>query len=72
MCLDLWCDLGSLAYAITPLLSQNRSTWFEILGTTPSLVMNFLIQTTSLAASDVAIYSASVVESAMVTCFELF
>ena len=72
MCLDLWCDLGSLAHAIAPLLSQNRSTGFEILGTTPSPVMNFLIQTTSLVAYDAAIYSASVVESATLSCFELF
>ncbi|EFH51116.1 predicted protein, partial [Arabidopsis lyrata subsp. lyrata] len=44
----------------------------EILGTTPSSVMNFLIQTASLAASEAAIYSASVVESATVLCLELF
>ena len=43
-----------------------------MLGTTPSSVMNFLIQTASLAASDAAIYSAFVVESATVLCFELF
>ena len=41
-------------------------------GTIPSLVMNFLIQTTSLAAFDAAIYSASVVELAMTPCLELF
>ena len=34
-------------------------------------MMNFLIQTASLAASDVAIYLASIVESATVSCFEL-
>ena len=72
MSLDLWCDLGSLACVIAPLLSQNRSIEFEILGTTPSPVMNFLIQTASLAASNAAIYSASIVESATVSCFELF
>ena len=72
MCLDRWCDLGSLACAIALLLSQKRFTGFIMLGTTPSSKMNFLIQTASLAASDAAIYSASVVEFATVLCFELF
>ncbi|KAK8690667.1 hypothetical protein V6N13_074198 [Hibiscus sabdariffa] len=44
----------------------------DMLGITPNSVMNFLIQTASLAASLVAIYSASVVESATMSCFELF
>ncbi|KAK2456386.1 hypothetical protein QL285_003757 [Trifolium repens] len=43
-----------------------------MLGTTSSSVMNFLIQTASFAALEAAIYSASVVESATVSCFELF
>ena len=43
-----------------------------MIGTTPSSMMNFLIQTASLTAFDAAIYSASVVESAIVFCFELF
>ena len=43
-----------------------------MLGTTPNSVMNFLNQTASLAASDAAIYSASIVESATVLCLELF
>ena len=72
MCFDLWCDLGSLACAIAPLLSQNRSTGFKILGTTPSPVMNFLIQIASLGSSGVAIYSTSIVELATVSSFELF
>ena len=42
------------------------------LGTIPRSEMNFLIQTASFAALDAAIYSASVVESATVSCFELF
>ena len=71
MCLDLWCDLGSLAWAIAPLLSQYKFNGSDILGKTPSLVMNFLIHTASLAASEAAIYSASVVESATVSCLEL-
>ena len=41
---------------------------FEMVETTPSSVMNFLIQIASLAASDVAIYSASVIESFTVLC----
>ena len=41
-------------------------------GTTSSSVMNFLIQTASLVASEAAIYSASVVESAVVSYLELF
>ncbi|XP_054797587.1 uncharacterized protein LOC129302717 [Prosopis cineraria] len=43
-----------------------------MLGTTLSSIMNFLIQTASLAASDATIYSASVAKSAIVLCFELF
>ena len=72
MCLDLWCDMGSLAWAIAPLLSQYKFTGSNILGTTPSPAMNFLIQTASLAASEAAIYSASIVDSLMVSFFELF
>ncbi|KAK8556311.1 hypothetical protein V6N12_002719 [Hibiscus sabdariffa] len=44
----------------------------DMLGTTPSSVTNFLIQTASFAASLAAMYLASVVESATVSCFELF
>ena len=56
---------------MAPLLSQYKSTESDILGTIPNLVMNFLIQTASLAASEAAIYSASVVESVTVSCFKL-
>ena len=41
-------------------------------GTTPSSIMNFLIQTAYLAASDAAMYSASVVESIVTLYLELF
>ena len=41
-------------------------------GTTPSSVTNLRIQTASFAASEAATYSASVVESAVVVCLELF
>jgi hypothetical protein len=44
----------------------------QVLGTTPSSVTNFLIHTPSLAASETAMYSASVVESVVVFCLELF
>ena len=43
-----------------------------MLGTTPSLVMNFLSQIASLAASKATMYSDSVVESTVVSCLELF
>ena len=43
-----------------------------MLGTTPNPVMKFLIQTASFAASLAVIYSDSIVESATVSCFELF
>ena len=56
---------------MAPLLSQYKFTGFDTLGTTPSLVMNFLIHTASLAAFEVAIYSASVVELVIVSCLEL-
>ena len=41
-------------------------------GTILSSIMNFLIQRASLAASDAAIYSASIVESAVTPCLEFF
>ena len=63
---------GFLACAIAPLLSQYNKMGSAMVGTTSSLVMNFLIQTASLAAFEAAIYSASVVESVVVTCLELF
>src|SRR3954468_19475222 len=72
MCLDFWWDLGSLACATAPLLSQYISMGSSALGTTPSSVMNFLIQYPSFVASEAVMYSASVVESATVFCLELF
>ena len=41
-------------------------------GTTPNWEANYLIQTASLAASNAAKYLASVVESAVTLCLELF
>ena len=57
---------------MAPLLSQYRGTGSTMIGTTPSFEINFLIQTTSLAASEAAIYSTSVVESIVVSYLELF
>ena len=57
---------------MAPLLSQYKSTGSDILGTIPNPVINFLIQTASLASSGAAMYSASVIESAMVSYFEFF
>ncbi len=55
-----------------PLLSQWSETTDSMEETTTSSVTNFFIQTASFAASDTVIYSASVVESAIALCLELF
>ena len=52
------------------LLSQYKFTRSDILGIIPNPVMNLLIQIASLAASEVAMYSASIVESATVSYLE--
>ena len=57
---------------MAPLLSQKRGTADSMEGTTPSSLTNFRIQIASLAASDAAMYSASVVESAVILYLELF
>jgi hypothetical protein len=44
----------------------------ETLGNTPTSERNFLIQTPSFVASEAAMYSAFVVESATVSYLELF
>src|SRR3954469_19386364 len=72
MCLFFWCCLGSLACAIAPLLSQYTSNRLDEPWTTPRSMRKFLIQTTSFAASEAAIYSASVVDADTVSCLELF
>src|SRR5664279_4851021 len=72
ICLFFWCHLGSRACAIAPMLSQYTSNGLDAPGTTPTSIRNFLIQTPSFAASEPAIYSASVIESATVSCLELF
>ena len=53
---------------MAPLLSQYKSIGRTILGTTPSSIMNFFIQTDSLATLEAAMYSDSVVESVVVSC----
>ena len=45
--------------------------WVNALGTMPSSVMKFLIQTPSLDASAAAMYSASTVDPAMTLCLQL-
>ena len=57
---------------MAPLLSQKRGTADLMEGITPSSLTNFRIQTASLVASDAAMYSASVMESAVILYFELF
>ena len=57
---------------MAPLLSYKRGTADLKEGTIPSSVMNFQIQIASLAASDAAMYSASVVESTVILYLELF
>src|SRR5664279_1024492 len=60
------------ACAIAPVLSQYMSNGLDAPGTTPTSIRKFLIQMPSFAASEAAIYPASVVESATVSCLELF
>ena len=72
MCLDLPWSLGSLAKATALSLSQKISIGSLIAGTTPRSPMKFFSHIASFAASLAAIYSHSQVESAIVSCLELF
>ena len=54
------------------LLSQYKGIRSTIPGTTLSFAMNFLIQTASLVASEVAMYSDLVVEFVVISYLELF
>lgn len=65
-------DLGSIAFTISPLLSQQRSTGLVILVITSSSIMNFVIYTASLAASYASNYSAYYVELEIMLYLELF
>src|SRR5664279_3493406 len=71
MCLFFWCHLGSRACVIAHVLSQYTSNGLDEPETTPISIRKFLIQTPSFAASEAAMYSTSVVESATVSCLEL-
>ncbi|GJX49450.1 hypothetical protein Tco_0276295 [Tanacetum coccineum] len=62
----------SLVKATAILLSQNISTRSCTIGTTPRSLMKFYIQIASFESSQAAIYSDSHMESATVSCFELF
>ena len=71
MCFPLRLFLGSLALATAPLLSQYSLIGSCIFGTTFSSFKNSRSQTTSLAASQAATYSTSMVESATQVCLTL-
>ena len=62
----------SFACAMAPLLSQYKGIGLTMLGTTPNCVMNFHIQTASLAALEDAMHFDLVMESPVVSCLELF
>ena len=64
--------LGGFGKATTLTLSQKISIGSWIEGTTPRSPMKFFNHTAALDASQAAIYSDSQVESATVSCFELF
>ena len=64
MCLVFLWNLGSLARAIAPVLSQKRVIGPDALGMTPRSVMNSFIHIVSCAASEAAMYSASHVDPA--------
>ncbi|KAK8584114.1 hypothetical protein V6N12_068364 [Hibiscus sabdariffa] len=66
---EIW---GSFVSAKAPFLSQRSSIASAMLVITLSSYMNLLIQTISFATSLVAMYATSFVESATVSCFELF
>ena len=57
---------------MTQLLSQYRAIKPTMLGITLSLVMNFLIQTTSFVLSNTEVYSVLIVELNLVFYLELF
>lgn len=63
MCLPFQWFFDSLNYTIIPILSQYRFVGSTAKGTTSSVIRNFLSQKAPFAASKVATYSASIVES---------
>ena len=71
MCLVFLWNLGSLASAIAPVLSQKSLIGPDALGMTPRSVMNSFTQIASCAASEAAMYSASHVDPATTLCLQL-
>ena len=71
MCLSFQWFLGSLDCAIVPLLSQNSIMGCTTKGMTLSPMRNFISQMTCFAASEIATYSASVMESSIQDYFTL-
>ena len=71
MCFVFRWNLGSLAMAMAPVLSQKSVIGPDALGTTPRSVMSSFIQIPSWAASEAAMYSASHVDAAMTLCLQL-
>ena len=70
--LYVWISGETSVPLMAQLLSQKSGTTDSMEGTTSSSITNFQIQIASLAASDTVIYSASVVESVVILCLELF
>src|SRR5215216_3089563 len=69
--LGLWMISWFLSECYGAVLSHNISSGSNALGTMPSSVMKFLIQTPSLDASAAAMYSASTVDPAITLCLQL-
>ena len=57
---------------MAPLLSQYKGIIPKMLGSTPSSVMNYVIQTASLATSEAAMCSDSIAESLDISFLGLF
>ena len=71
ICLVFMWNLGSLARAIAPVLSQKSVIGPDALGITPRSVMNSFIKIASCAASEAVMYSASHVDPATMLCLQL-
>ena len=71
MCLVFLWNLGSLARAIAPVLSQKRVIGPNALGMTSRSVIYSFTQIASCAASEAAMYSASHVDPATTLCLQL-
>ena len=70
--MDLVCAMGSIACAMSPVLSQYKFTGLHRFLIVHNPAVNFRILTASFAASEAAMYSASVVASATVGSLKLF